>query len=100
MRAILTVMAAVALATSSPALATGNSTRARIAHAFTRLGMKADRSDCYGRIITTRLRPALSKKAATILESSESGSEVRKKVKKVGGRVLGAFMSAKANCGT
>jgi hypothetical protein len=99
MRKIITLAAAIALVSTGPAFATGNANQARIARAFNKLGMKPDDSQCYGRIISSRLSPELSGKAAKILETSKNGGEVRKKVNEVGGKVRGAFMSAKANCG-
>lgn len=100
MRLFLTLLAAAALTASGPATAaTGKSTEARIAAAFKKLGMKPRMSDCYGRIISSRLRPAKSRRAAEILESSKNGADVRKKVDAERGVVRGAFMAAKANCG-
>jgi hypothetical protein len=99
MRRVFILLAAAAVLPSGPASAAGHGAQTRIVQAFEKLGMAPQRSDCYGRIISSRLRLALSRKAAEILESSENGDDVRDKVESVGGRVQGAFMSAKANCG-
>jgi hypothetical protein len=72
----------------------------RIARAFARLGMPAKQSRCYGHVISAKLGPAQSDKAARIVETARNADDVRHGVEHGGAQIMIAFATARARCGT
>lgn len=82
---------------SADASATGNY-GAKIATAFTSLGMEPARAECYGGVLSQKLSPEDQAEAAEIVSSASSGKDVRLAVLDAGPDIVGGFSAADVTC--
>lgn len=71
----------------------------RIATAFVGLGMQDKMARCYGTRVSESLSPEEASRAASIVEASSDGEEVREGVSTSTGNIIVAFSYARDKCG-
>lgn len=74
-------------------------TPGRIATAFVGLGMHDAMARCYGTRVSESLSPEEASRAASIVEASGDGEEVREGVSTSTGNIIVAFSHARDKCG-
>lgn len=98
----LTALAFAALLLPTAAFATETATAdapGRIATAFIGLGMQDSKAVCYGSKVSENLTPEEAQRAASIVEASSDGEEVREGVSTSTGNIIMAFSYARDKCG-
>lgn len=71
----------------------------RIATAFVGLGMQETMARCYGTKVGESLSPEEASRAASIIEASSDGEEVREGLSTSSGNIIVAFSYARDKCG-
>ena len=69
-----------------------------IANAFESLGMSANRAECYGKVLVSKLTKGEQKQAADIVRTASNGEEVRALVLDSEPNIVGGFTAANESC--
>lgn len=96
---VLAALAPAALASPAQAEMAADEAETRIAEGFAALGMGAERSACFGRVVAANTDGPDRAEAVRAVEEAEASDEVREGVKEGGIDVVQAFLAAETECG-